>query len=169
MAPFQSKEPVRLSPLLTRILGEIEAEQANPGLIRKALAVAELSRLFTKGREALGTGYINDPALAGAYLSYFFPVNLAKIQVLLDELPENWHTTHADRPLKVLDLGSGPGTGAMAVLDWLNHHDPGSLKHLTVVALDASPDALRQARYLWTAYSHRIGMGEATLILREGD
>jgi len=169
MSPFQSKESVGLSSLLTRVLAEIEAEQADPGFMRSALAVAELSRLFTKGREALGTGYLNDPALAGAYLSYFFPVNLAKIQVLLDELPENWQTTHADRPLKVLDLGSGPGTGAMAVLDWLNHHDPGSLKHLTVVALDASPDALRQARFLWTAYSHRIGMGEATLILREGD
>src|SRR6476646_6796433 len=103
MASIQGKDGVRLSPLLTRILGEIEAEQANPGLIRKALAVAELSRLFTKGREALGTGYLNDPALGAAYLSYFFPVNLCKIQVMLDELPQDWQITHADRPLKVLD------------------------------------------------------------------
>ena len=169
MASIQGKDGVRLSPLLTRILGEIEAEQSNPGLTRKAPAVAELSRLFTKGREALGTDYLKDPALAAAYLSYFFPVNLCKIQVMLDELPQDWQITHADGPLKVLDLGAGPGTGAMAVLDWLNQHDPGSLKHLTVVAVDASADALRQARFLWTAYSHRIGMGEANLILREGD
>lgn len=167
--PFQSKESVGLSPLLTRILVEIEAEQADPGLTRKALAVAELSHLFTKERDTLGTDYLHNSSLAAAYLSYFFPVNLSKIQVLLDELPVDWHTTHADRPLKVLDLGTGPGTGAMAVLDWLNQHDPGSLKHLTVVAVDASPEALRQARFLWTTYFHRIGMGEASLILREGD
>ncbi len=167
--PFESKESVGLSPLLTRILAEIEAEQADPGLTRKTLAVAELSHLFTKERDALGTDYFKNSGLAAAYLSYFFPVNLSKIQMLLDELPEDWQTTHADRPLKVLDLGTGPGTGAMAVLDWLNQHDPGSLKHLTVVAVDASPEALRQARLLWSSYSHRIGMGEASLILREGN
>ena len=88
--PFQSKESVGLSPLLTRILVEIEAEQADPGLTRKALAVAELSRLFTKERDTLGTDYLHNSSLAAAYLSYFFPVNLSKIQVLLDELPEDW-------------------------------------------------------------------------------
>ena len=58
--PFQSKESVGLSPLLTRILVEIEAERLIRGLTRKALAVAELSRLFTKERDTLGTDYLHN-------------------------------------------------------------------------------------------------------------
>jgi len=85
MTAFQAKGAARLSPLLLRILEDIEPEQSHAGT---ALAVAELSRLFTKEREALGMAYLDDPSLARAYLRYFFPVNLSKIQVLLDELPE---------------------------------------------------------------------------------
>jgi hypothetical protein len=70
MMPFESKESVGLAPLLTRILAEIEAEQADPGLTRKALAVAELSHLFTKERDTLGTDYFKNSGLAAAYLSY---------------------------------------------------------------------------------------------------
>ena len=169
MAPFKGKEAVRLSPLLSGILEQIEAEQLDSEGSRKALAVAELSRLFTKERDSLAIGYLNDPGLAAAYLSYFFPVNLCKIQVLLDELPDDWYKAPADRALQVLDLGAGPGTGALAVLDWLNQHDPDSLKGLTVVAVDASADALRQARLLWTAYSRLARRSDASLILHEGD
>lgn len=169
MAPFKGKEAVRLSPLLSGILEQIEAEQLDSEGSRKALAVAELSRLFTKERDSLAIGYLNDPGLAAAYLSYFFPVNLCKIQVLLDELPDDWYKAPADRALQVLDLGAGPGTGALAVLDWLNQHDPDSLGGLTVVAVDASADALRQARLLWTAYSRLARRSDASLILHEGD
>jgi ribosomal protein RSM22 (predicted rRNA methylase) len=144
-----------------------QREQGQPS--RSAEAVAELSRLFTKGRHALDVDYLNDRALAGAYLSYFFPVNLSKIQVLLDELPPEWHRNSGTQPLRVLDLGTGPGTAAMAVLDWLNQHDPPFVKKLTVVGVDASEQALKQARGLWTAYSRQIGAGEPHLILCEGD
>jgi ribosomal protein RSM22 (predicted rRNA methylase) len=151
------------------MLEQIEARQSDFGPARKAMAVAELSRLFTKDRDALGTDYLNDPSLAAAYLSYFFPVNLSKIQVLLDELPEDWYKPPDDRPLRILDLGSGPGTGAMAVLDWLNQHDHESLATLTVVALDASGEALRQARLLWTDYLRQACVRGASLVLYEGD
>ena len=164
MTAFQAKGAARLSPLLSRILEAIEPEQSDVGT-----AVAELSRLFTKEREALGTAYFDDPSLARAYLTYFFPVNLSKIQVLLDELPEDWHKAEGNRPLRVLDLGSGPGTGALAVLDWLNQHDPDWLKQLTVVAVDASADALRQARHVWDAYARQGHISDARLILHEGD
>jgi ribosomal protein RSM22 (predicted rRNA methylase) len=164
MTPFQAKGAARLSPLLSRILEAIEPEESDVGT-----AVAELSRLFTKEREALGTAYFDDPSLARAYLTYFFPVNLSKIQVLLDELPEDWHKAEGNRPLRVLDLGTGPGTGALAVLDWLNQHDPDWLKQLTVVAVDASADALRQARHVWDAYARQGQISDARLMLHEGD
>jgi ribosomal protein RSM22 (predicted rRNA methylase) len=167
MPAFQGTDPIRLSPLLTRILEQ--GAQPDTRFTQKAPAVAELSRLFTKGREALGRDYLNDSTLADAYLSYFFPVNLSKIQVLLNELPEDWSRPPDDRPLRVLDLGSGPGTGVIAVLDWLNQHDPDALKKLNVVAVDGAAQALSQAGSLWTACSRQIGLAEESLILRKGD
>ncbi len=89
---------------------------------------------------------MNRPPLLLAYLNYFLPVNLSKIQVLLDEMP----VVLADEPFSVLDLGSGPGTGALAVLDWW--HGRGSVSGLSVVAVDRSMTALHQAESLWSKY-----------------
>ena len=169
MAPLQGKDAVRLSPLLLKVLEEFRSESRPSGVMWEAPAVAELSRLFTKGREVLGTDYLKDPALAAAYVHYFFPINLCKIQVLLDELPENWQISPGGQPLRVLDLGTGPGTGALAVLDWLRHHGRDSLHGLTVVGVDRSAEALHQARLLWTAYSRQADVRNANLVLHEGD
>jgi ribosomal protein RSM22 (predicted rRNA methylase) len=169
MTPFQGKEPARLSALLLEILDRLEREHCGAGIRQRARAVAELSRLFTKGRHALGTDYLSDPALAAAYLTYFFPVNLSKIQVLLDELPEDWHISPGGEALRVLDVGAGPGTGAIAVLDWLRQRSPDHLERLTVAAVDASAEALRQARRLWTAYSRALDMNNASLVVLEGN
>ena len=169
MAPFQGKEPAHLSSLLLEILDLTQPGGGGTDMQKRASAVAELSRLFTKARDALGTDYLSDPALAAAYLTYFFPVNLSKIQVLLDELPEDWYLSAGGGPLRILDLGAGPGTGALAVLDWLNQHHPDQLERLTVVAVDASAEALRQARRLWTAYSGPLGMSATNLAVHEGD
>ena len=157
-----------MSPLLGKILERIQLEGAG-GWMGKAQAVAELSRLFTKGRDALGTDYLGEPALAAAYLSYFFPVNLAKIQALLDELPNDWHQTSNLRPLRVLDLGCGPGTGALAAVDWLSRRNPHALKDLSVVAVDASSDALAQARRLWTSYAGELHLNDESLVLVEAN
>jgi ribosomal protein RSM22 (predicted rRNA methylase) len=168
MTTFQGKAPARLSAFLLKILDRSRDE--NPaGVHRYASAVAELSRLFTKGRDALGADYLGDPVLAGAYLAYFFPVNLSKIQVLVDELPDDWCRSSGGEPLRVLDLGAGPGTGALAVLDWLNQHHPDHLERLRVIAVDASAEALRQARCLWTAYSDELNLSDESLVLLEGN
>jgi ribosomal protein RSM22 (predicted rRNA methylase) len=131
-----------------QVLTAIENLAKNEGVSRERLssAVLELSRLFTKGRSALSSSYLESPALAAAYLNYFLPVNLSKIQVLLDEMP----VVLADEPFSVLDLGSGSGTGALAVLDWW--HGRGSVSGLSVVAVDRSMTALHQAKSLWSKY-----------------
>lgn len=167
MTAFQGKAPARFSPLLSQVLRQVEQEQADFTLTSKA--VGELSRLFTKERDALGVDYFQDPALAGAYLRYFFPVNLSKIQVLLDELPENWQEPSGGQSLRVLDFGCGPGTGALALLDWLNQHNRDSLKNVNVVAVDRSAEALRQALVLWSEYSCLSDMKEASLSFHEAD
>ncbi|MGZ8405383.1 MAG: small ribosomal subunit Rsm22 family protein [Nitrospira sp.] len=130
------------------LLTAIESVAKSEGFSRERLttAVLEISRLFTIGRSGLSSSYLESPALATAYLNYFLPVNLSKIQVLLDEMP----VVLADDPFTVLDLCSGPATGALAVLDWW--HGRGSVSGLSVMAVDRSMTALHQAESLWRQY-----------------
>jgi len=139
------------------------------GSDKTAEAVAELSRLFTKERTALSHRYLDDIQLADAYLRYFLPVNLSKIQVLLDELPVDQLLGSDRSSLSVLDLGSGPGTGALAMLDWLYQHDAKCAGNLTVVAADSSTAALKQARQLWSSYCQASGVIGARLTLCEAN
>ena len=143
------------SPLLSVIENVVKSEGVSGE--RLSTAVVELSRLFTIRRSALSHSYLESPTLAAAYLNYFLPVNLSKIQVLLNEMP----VVLADEPFSVLDLGSGPGTGALAVLDWW--HGRGNVSGLSVVAVDRSMTALQQAESLWRKYCRTANLTGASL------
>jgi ribosomal protein RSM22 (predicted rRNA methylase) len=157
MTRFQGASPAGISSLMERVLAQ--AGVAHQRSDRYTSAVADLSRLFTKQRAALDCLYLDDPDHASAYVSYFLPVNLVKIQVLLDELPSDTVTTESS--YRVLDLGAGPGTGGLAVLDWFYQHHPGSTGVLSVTAIDASAEALRQAERLWETYNRTAGISGA--------
>ncbi len=130
---------------------------------RLAQAVAELSRLFTKARSHLTRTYLDDELLGAAYLQYFLPVNLAKIQLLLEEMP----TPEPIKGFSVLDIGSGPGTGALAALDWWHQRE---LPYaLSVTAVDSSSGALRQAKQLWDRYCRSARIQEADLQAHMGN
>src|SRR5947208_17040115 len=103
-----------------------------------------LSSLFTKERDALGGDYFADPALRRAYLLYFLPVNAAKVASLLREMP-----ALPARPLRVLDVGSGPGAGLLAVLDHLAQRGDATHRGYEVIAVDRSREALQKAEALW--------------------
>ena len=169
MKPLKGKVPARLSSFVLTSIEEVAYSSAKSGRGHAPQAVADLSRLFTKERSSITRDYLDDPDLAAAYLRYFLPVNLAKIQVLLDELPEDWPVQQQGSPLRVLDVGSGPGTGALAVLDWLHRRHSDRTKHLAVVAVDSSSDALNQAKQLWAAYCREAGIVGATLSCRKGN
>lgn len=145
-----------VSPLLLDTINQLVKKEALPHA-HLTQAVAELSRLFTKERTALGRSYLEDPAFAAAYLQYFLPVNLSKVQVLLDEMPP----VEASEHFSVLDLGSGPGTGALAVLDWW--HQRMQTAALSVIAVDNASAALRQAEHLWSWYCHEASITTAKL------
>lgn len=152
-------------PVSRRLLDAIQAsvEGASGSTTQLAQAVSELSRIFTKERDRLSVSYLDNSQLGRAYLQYFLPVNLAKIQLLLDEMP----TLEVVESLSVLDLGSGPGTGALAVLDWWQQQ---ALPYaLSVTAVDGSNTALSQARQLWDRYCQAAGVGTARLQAYEGD
>ncbi len=151
-----------VSPLL---LGAINGLVQEVGLSHEKIvrSIADLSRRFNKERSSLNQTYLDDRLLSAAYLQYFLPVNLAKIQVLLTELPAPKHV----EGFSVLDIGSGPGTGALAVLDWwYQRRLPCAV---SVTAVDRSRGALRQARQLWDGYCQAAGPGDIDLQTVEGD
>src|SRR5262245_8865515 len=168
MSHSKGRQPAALSPLALKVISQVVQGVGERHRDRIAQSVAELSRLFTKDRGTLASGYLDDRALAAAYLTYFMPVNLSKVQVLLDELPSD--TIVKDRDgLRVLDLGSGPGTGALAVLDWLIQRNLESAARLSVLAVDSSSDALQQADELWTRHCKEAGISGAKLIQCQGN
>ena len=161
-------QPASLSSQVLKILAKVSSEQdlLAGGL---AQAVVNLSRLFTTTRATLPLRYLDDPAHASAYLSYFLPVNLSKIQVILDELPEDGGMKASDRPMSILDLGCGPGTGALALLDWLWHGSPERAASVSVLAADTSRAPLRDTERLWDAYCREVGMSSEGLRCVEGN
>ena len=168
MQPFNEKKPASLSSEILKVLARVSPDRDLSGHAL-AQAVLNLSRLFTTARPSLPPRYLDDPAHAAAYLSYFLPVNLSKIQVLLDELPNDSSHETPDRPMTVLDLGCGPGTGSLALLDWLWHHSPDQAKSVSVLATDASHESLQDAKRLWEAYCNEVGIPNAGLRCVEGN
>ena len=168
MQPFNEKKSASLSSEILKVLVRISPERNLRG-DALAQAVVNLSRLFTTSRLSLPARYLDEPAHAAAYLSYFLPVNLSKIQVLLDELPNDSSHETPDRPMAVLDLGCGPGTGSLALLDWLWHRSPDRAKSVSVLAADSSHASLQDAKRLWEAYCNEVGIPNAGLRCVEGN
>ena len=168
MQPFNEKKPSGLSSQVLKVLAQVSPERDLHG-DALAQAVVNLSRLFTTTRATLPLRYLDDPAHASAYRSYFLPVNLSKVQVLLDELPNDSSPETSDRPMAVLDLGCGPGTGALALLDWLWHRSPERAKSVSVLATDASHAPLRDTKRLWEAYCQEVGISTSRLRCVEGN
>jgi ribosomal protein RSM22 (predicted rRNA methylase) len=167
MQPFNEKKLSCLSSEAQRALERVSRDGDLRGHAL-AQAVVNLSRLFTTARPSLPVRYLDDPNHAAAYLSYFLPVNLSKIQVLLDELPDNNRET-PDHPMAVLDLGCGPGTGSLAMLDWLWHRSPERAKSVSVMAADSSHASLQDAKRLWEAYCQEVGISTSGLRCIEGN
>ena len=168
MQPFNEKKPASLSSEILKVLARVSPDRDLSGHAL-AQAVLNLSRLFTTARPSLPVRYLDNPAHAAAYHSYFLPVNLSKIQVLLDELPNDSSHETPDQPMAVLDLGCGPGTGALALLDWLWHRSPERAKSVSVLATDASYAPLRDTEKLWTAYCQEVGISSEGLRCVEGN
>jgi len=158
-------QPLNSRNLSLEIMADLNQVIQEEGFTLDSLAeaVVRLSHMFTKARHTLTRHYFDDPLLASAYLEYFFPVNFAKVGVLLDEMPAPFVTNH----LSVLDVGSGPGTGGLALLDWW--HRINIARELVVTAVDRSPGALRYANRLWQMFCDAEGRTNARLDLVEGD
>jgi SAM-dependent methyltransferase len=160
MEAFNQHSRYRLSPPASQLFEHLHAE--SPG-DRSALvdSIARLSHLFTKERGGIHARYLDDAALAAGYAAYFLPVNFLKVQTLLDEMPGDWAV--GETPLSILDVGCGPGTASLAVLDWLLSQKRDAPRRLTVTAIDHSKAALVEAVRLWNEYRRMNPAGQASL------
>lgn len=150
LRPYALSEPVRR-------LFESFVQDNDPAKL--VASITALSTQFTRTRQERRIRYLDDPQLAAGYAAYFLPVNFAKVQRLLSELPEDW--ARRDR-LAVLDVGAGPGTASLAVLDWLCGRGA-NRPSLEVYAVDHSAPALAQAVQLWERYRSQEAVEEARL------
>ncbi len=125
--------------------------QGKPHFQKKALAadVARLSRLFTRERGRLPAGYLKDPGLREAYRLYFLPPNLKKIQLPLAELALHRDYMGPKESLNVLDLGSGPGTALLGVMEYFAAGE--KKPALRCTAVDLVPENLAVAEELFNA------------------
>ena len=141
----------RISKVLAT-LTQFDGPELRPEALRDiSRGVIRLSEMFTRGRSGIGTGYLEDAQLRQAYLAYYVPVNLAKVQILLAEL-QPLLAEHKGKEFRVLDVGGGPGTGALALVDWAcstSAPPPGTLR---MTVMDRSGAALRGCTELWQSY-----------------
>ena len=131
----------------------INAHQSHLGVPPSiASGVSRLSHFFTHGGLERREAYLEDPQLCASYLAYYVPVNLAKVQLLLDEL-RSVLPVSPRRDFRVLDLGGGPGTGALATLDWCCSAPALPFDALEMTVVDRSARALVVCREVWQAYN----------------
>ncbi|MDT8318512.1 MAG: class I SAM-dependent methyltransferase [bacterium] len=125
-----------------------------------ALKVALLSDYFTRRPGDKPDCYLGDSSLMAAYVAYFLPSNLTKIERPLSEIflhPEL--ETGSGGELSILDLGCGPGTASAGFMDFFFRklcRDGAEIK-LSITALDRVEANLKEAESLlgelWNAYS----------------
>jgi len=108
-----------------------------PELYEAAAAVKELSRGFTRARELAGARYLDDPALLGGYLLFYWTVSFAQTWAAL--LSAGIAPEAGLEGMRVLDVGSGPGPSSLALF---------SAGAARVTAVDRSRPALRVAAEL---------------------
>lgn len=150
--------------------GLTDPEALDARLPQLCQGVESLSQLFTKDRQDLRTSYLDQDQLRAAYLAYYLPVNLAKVQALLEEMPLPQAAGQGrGGQFRVLDLGGGIGTTGLAVLDWLNSTEALRDVEGEVVTVERSALALGMCERLWEAYEAVEPKPRLRLVTVKGD
>lgn len=105
-------------------------------------ALLELQRGLTGNRDLAGAGYMDNSALFGAYLLYYWPVSYMQISYAMADCKKA--TQSFSRVVRILDLGSGPGPASVAVIDSLLQNNNALTFEVTLV--DSSSKALSVAQ-----------------------
>jgi ribosomal protein RSM22 (predicted rRNA methylase) len=128
-------------------------EQMSPAALQVLAAdILRLSKLLTRDRSELPAAYLNDAALRKAYQTYFLPPNRAKVRLALTELSLHPQGVLRKDRLRVLDLGSGPGTAVLGMVDYFSQQD--HRPFLEFIAQDQVAGNLKEAARLFSNQQH---------------
>jgi hypothetical protein len=116
--------------------------------------IIQLSNLFTRDREILPPKYLNNEKLRRAYMLYYLPSNLYKIHLPLNGLSLHPKKILSKKKLKILDLGSGPGTTILGMLDFFSHQKKRPFLEFT--AVDSIAENLHIAEGLFKLFIKNI-------------
>jgi superfamily II DNA helicase RecQ len=145
-------------------LPERHVESGRAILARNAHVVDSLAeswkRFVATGRRFDPAAYAGD-GFAALYLTTYFSVNVPKMQRILLDLAR---IGGIPRDLRVLDIGVGPGTTAVAVLDFLLawdeacrlHGEPFPVATCEITGVDSQQPMLEMARAVVTAYGDAL-------------
>jgi len=123
-----------------------------------AIKVKTLSDYFTKSQDDRPDYYLNDKLLMAAYMAYFVPSNLLKIETPLTELLLHPDIKMSSDEISFLDLGSGPGTASAGFIDFFFTRlaQKKEVKSISITAVDRVKENLLEAELflntLWERY-----------------
>ena len=129
-------------------------KSSNDGLALLAEEVSRLSRLLTKDRAYIPPAYLKDEGLRKAYLTYYLPSNLLKIRLPLKELSLHQKNIFSKEHLRILDIGSGPGSAALGVLGFFSRLENKPV--LEFVASDYVAENLKDAATIFESYKQHF-------------
>lgn len=166
------KFPETLETIILKRVKKLLGKNVNAGFTSsdfKKLAnkVKELSDYFTKLQCDRPEFYLMDKSLLAAYVAYFLPSNLLKISKPLNELFCHPLIDLAKyRKVEILDLGSGPGTATIGLINYL-YREVKNLKeefYLKITLTDHVAKSLQEAETLIRDFLKHIFEPVAPLI-----
>jgi ribosomal protein RSM22 (predicted rRNA methylase) len=134
----------------------VKPPNLNADIESLAAEVLRLSRMLTRERDCLPHRYLKDPGLRKAYLEYFLPANEAKIHLPLAELLSHPDALAGKAALRVLDVGTGPGTSMLGLLGFYASRE--RQPHLAFTAADRVQENLVEAERLVRERSAGTGL-----------
>ncbi|WP_207895337.1 small ribosomal subunit Rsm22 family protein [Treponema sp. J25] len=116
-----------------------------------------LQRGLTGNRDLVGRSYMQERALLGSYLLFYWFISRAQVEGMLNmvEARKAWENeatsgnilkTVPSEPIRILDVGAGPAPGSIAVADWLRSRGSDTPIHIT--ACDRSSEAVEIGAFL---------------------
>lgn len=108
--------------------------------------ILRTSDLFTKAAKLRPSNYMDNDEFIKGYLLYFAPVNLNKTYRILKELFLH-PVFHAQKDLKILDIGCGPAPALISVFDLIRENiiNP---QYIRYVAVESEEKAINTAKEL---------------------
>jgi len=137
-------KPADLAQRLSESLAQGTKEWAPPGEAALAVAVAELSELYTRRREAL-TREVPGKAHRMARMHFFLPRDLGKVSHALETLAQEQLVPHPAHP-RILDLGAGLGASSLGAAAYFE--GVAGVEGLSVEAWDTDATALEAMEHV---------------------